>query len=63
MSIQPSQVTSRANSDLCMVDLLVNARHLPSAERMAKIALIAEGFRNAVSGSTADPFRTFEKGE
>jgi hypothetical protein len=57
MPIQPSQVVSRANSDLCAIELLLEARHRPSAERMAEIAIIAAGFSRAVEGSTTDPLR------
>lgn len=57
MALQPSQVTSRANSDMCRVDIVLNQRHRPSADRMAEIVRIADEFRAAVKGSTVDPLR------
>lgn len=57
MSIQPSQVTSRANSDLCRVRVFLEDTGTPSAARMAAIFRIAEEFRLAVQGSTHDPLR------
>ena len=57
MALQPSQVTSRSNSDLCVIDMISNDRDVPVTERMAAIVLIAEEYRKAVAGSTADPLR------
>lgn len=57
MAIQPSQVTSNANSKLCQVRLILEDTSIPSAQRMAMIADLGDSFRAAVSGSTADPFR------
>jgi hypothetical protein len=57
MAISPHQVTSNANSKLCRVEIILNDRSRPSAERMAEITRIGEEFRGAVAGSTADPFR------
>lgn len=55
--LQPSQVTSNANSKLCQIELILNDRSRPSAERMAAITRLGEDFRSAVTGCTADPFR------
>lgn len=57
MAIQPSQVVSRSNSDLCRVDIVLNQRNRPAAARMAEIVRIADEFRAAVKGSTTDPLR------
>lgn len=55
--IQPSQVVSRSNSDLCRIETITDNVHTPSAERMAQIVEVAGQFVRAVKGSTADPLR------
>lgn len=57
MPIQPSQVVSRSNSDLCRITAVMDNRSTPPAKRMAEIYRIAEEFRLAVKGSTHDPLR------
>lgn len=57
MPVSPHQVTSRANSDLCRIDLVHGDVARPAAERMAEIVRIADEFRAAVAGSTTDPLR------
>jgi hypothetical protein len=53
----PHQVVSNANSKMCQIDLLVEARHRPVVDRMVEITRLADEFRAAVAGSTTDPFR------
>lgn len=55
--LSPDAVTSRANSDLCLVALVMGDTSRPAAERMADITRIAEAFRVSVAGSTHDPLR------
>lgn len=57
MGIRPDQVISRSNSDLCNIEMILDRRHLPVAERMRLIALVVADFSAAVKGSTHDPLR------
>jgi len=57
MALQPSQVTSRSNSDLCHLESVIADRSRTPEERMAEIVLRADEYRKAVAGSTADPLR------
>lgn len=59
MPIAPHQVASRANSDLLRIDRVSNQTNRAPAQRMADIVRIADQFRAAVAGSTADPLRGY----
>ena len=58
MPISPHQVTSRANSDLLRIDRISEGTLSP-VERMVAIVQVANEFRAAVHGSTADPLRDY----
>mgnify|MGYP001340753586 CR=1 FL=1 len=57
MAISPSAVTANANSKLVAISLIATRVDLTPAQRMARIAVLSDEFRGAVTGSTADPFR------
>lgn len=57
MSLQPSQVVNNANSKVLQIEMIVADRAMPGPQQMAKIARLVDDFRNAVRGSTTDPFR------
>lgn len=45
-----TNVTSRANSDMLSIDLVIENTRLSSVERMARILQIAKDYENSVSG-------------
>lgn len=49
--LDTAAVTNNANSKLCQLDLLVNARHVPSAVRMEQILRLALDYDRATTGS------------
>lgn len=55
--LSPHAVVNNANSKLTRVEHILNARHRPTPERMAEITRLCDEYRNAVTGSTTDPFR------
>lgn len=57
MGLQPSAVVNNANSKLLQIGLIWSNPDVPTPQRMAAIAALADDFRRAVAGSTTDPFR------
>lgn len=57
MPISPDAVTNNANGKVLAIGLIVEDRAMPGPEQMRRIAALCDDFRNAVAGSTADPFR------
>lgn len=57
-NIAPHQVVSRSNSDMLRIDRISADLHRSPVERMAEIVRVADEFRSAVAGSTADPLRS-----
>jgi hypothetical protein len=57
MGIGPDAVVNNANSKTLAIQRIAGERHKPAPQRMAEIARLVDDFRNAVAGSTTDPFR------
>lgn len=56
MGISPDAVVNNANGKALAIGRIVADRHKPAPQRMAEIARLVDDFRNAVAGSTTDPF-------
>lgn len=52
MALQPSQVTSRANSQLLLIGEVVNSTTVPTPARMELIATMVDAWRTATQDST-----------
>lgn len=57
MGLSPDAVVNNANGKMLTIERILAERHRPTPERMADIARLCDDYRNAVTGSTTDPFR------
>ena len=48
----PAAVTARANSDLCMIEHMIERRDESTPERMARIISIVDSYKRATEHST-----------
>lgn len=58
VAIAPHAVVNNANSKLLQIQRIADDVNTPTPQRMAAIAALVDDFRDAVEGSTGDPFRS-----